>query len=77
MTVTVNDIFPGKLFAYTVTGEVKVQFYHCYIPCSSCMDAEAAYIYMSSIGVGMTCTLGGAHSISCAVHVQYNSLFNT
>ena len=30
------------------------------------------------IGVGMTCTLGGgggSHSISCAVHVQYNSLF--
>ena len=29
-----------------------------------------------SIGVGMICALGGAHSISCAIHVQYNNLIN-
>ena len=28
------------------------------------------------IGVGMNCTLGRAHSISCAIHVQYNNLSN-
>ena len=51
VTVTVNGMFPGKVFAYTVTGEVKVQFYcRCiYIQRrSSCTNAEAAYMSNST-----------------------------
>ena len=42
-------------------------------------DAKGLKCIAIYIGVGMTCTLGGgggAHSISCEIHVQYNNLFN-
>ena len=36
-------------------------------------DESGTYYY----SVGMICTLGGAHSISCAIRVQYYNLINT